>query len=104
MYHHRALARAERPLRVLNFPNGEPPYLVPRMKQWVAKNYPGTKTAITEYNWGALNDITGAIAQAVFAGDLRAGRAGHGEYLGSAQPESGGRSAPEPACSLSRCI
>ena len=50
------------------YPNGEPPYLVPRMLQWVANDYPGTKTAITEYNWGALNDITGAIAQADLLG------------------------------------
>jgi uncharacterized protein (TIGR03437 family) len=50
------------------YPNGEPPYLVPRMLEWVAKDYPGTKTAITEYNWGALNDITGAIAQADLLG------------------------------------
>ena len=50
------------------YPNGEPPYLIPRMKQWVANDYPGTKTAITEYNWGALNDITGAIAQADLLG------------------------------------
>ena len=49
-------------------PNGEPPYLVPRMLQWVAADYPGTKTAITEYNWGMLNDITGAIAQADILG------------------------------------
>ncbi len=49
-------------------PNGEPPYLVPRMKKWVAADYPGTKTAITEYNWGMLNDITGAIAQADILG------------------------------------
>jgi uncharacterized protein (TIGR03437 family) len=42
----------------------EPPRLIPRMREWVARNYPGTKTALTEYNWGALDDITGAIAQA----------------------------------------
>ncbi len=50
------------------YPNGEPPYLVPRMKQWVANDYPGTKTAITEYNWGALDDVTGAVAQADILG------------------------------------
>lgn len=50
------------------YPNGEAPYLVPRMLQWVAADYPGTKTAITEYNWGATNDITGAIAQADILG------------------------------------
>lgn len=38
--------------------------VVPRMKELVAANYPGTKTAITEYNWGALNHINGALAQA----------------------------------------
>ena len=38
--------------------------LIPRMKQWVTKNYPGTKLAITEYNWGALDDINGALTQA----------------------------------------
>jgi hypothetical protein len=42
--------------------------LVPRMRQWVADNYPGTKTAITEYNWGAPDAITGAIAQADILG------------------------------------
>src|SRR5579862_635887 len=42
--------------------------LVPRMRQWVADNYPGTSTAITEYNWGAPEAITGAIAQADILG------------------------------------
>ncbi|MBE1488627.1 glycoside hydrolase family 44 protein [Plantactinospora soyae] len=38
--------------------------LVPRMKELVAANYPGTKTAVTEYNWGALDHINGALTQA----------------------------------------
>ncbi|HEY5043122.1 MAG TPA: glycoside hydrolase family 44 protein, partial [Verrucomicrobiae bacterium] len=38
--------------------------LVPRMKAWVNTYYPGTKIAITEYNWGAEGHISGAIAQA----------------------------------------
>lgn len=38
--------------------------LVPRLKNWVAAAYPGLKTAITEYNWGAENHINGATAQA----------------------------------------
>ncbi len=38
--------------------------LIPRMKNWVANYYPGTKTGITEYNWGAESDISGATAQA----------------------------------------
>jgi uncharacterized protein (TIGR03437 family) len=44
------------------------PQLVPQLHQWVDQNYPGTKTAITEYSWGALNSITGAIAQADILG------------------------------------
>jgi hypothetical protein len=38
--------------------------LIPRMRDWVAENYPGTKLAIGEYNWGALEHINGALAQA----------------------------------------
>jgi Glycoside hydrolase family 44 len=38
--------------------------LIPRMRAWVNTHYPGTKLAITEYNFGALNHINGALAQA----------------------------------------
>ncbi|MEO8102708.1 MAG: glycoside hydrolase family 44 protein [Betaproteobacteria bacterium] len=38
--------------------------LIPRMKQWNTDNYPGTRTAISEYNWGGLESINGALAQA----------------------------------------
>jgi hypothetical protein len=38
--------------------------LIPRMKQWVATNCPGTKIGITEYNWGADDYPNGATAQA----------------------------------------
>ncbi len=38
--------------------------LIPRMKSWVAADYPGTRLALTEYNWGALDSINGAVAQA----------------------------------------
>ena len=44
------------------------PQMVPRLRQWVADNYPGTMTGITEYNWGAQDSITGAIAQADILG------------------------------------
>jgi hypothetical protein len=47
---------------------GQPVYLIPRMKSWVSANYPGTKTAITEYNWGALDYMNGALAQADILG------------------------------------
>ena len=38
--------------------------LIPRMKSWVATNYPGTLTGITEYNWGADDYMNGATAHA----------------------------------------
>ena len=38
--------------------------LIPRMKQWVAANYPGTMIGITEYNWGAEGYPNGATTQA----------------------------------------
>jgi regulation of enolase protein 1 (concanavalin A-like superfamily) len=39
-------------------------YMIPRMKNWIAANYPGLKTGITEYTWGAENYMGGAIGQA----------------------------------------
>src|SRR5262249_15070543 len=38
--------------------------LIPRMRDWAATRYPGSKLAITEYNWGGLEHINGALAQA----------------------------------------
>jgi hypothetical protein len=42
----------------------QPVMAIPRMRSLVAANYPGTKTAITEYDWGALDKIDGGLAQA----------------------------------------
>ena len=42
--------------------------MIPRLHQWVATNYPGTLTGITEYNWGAESYISGATAQADILG------------------------------------
>jgi hypothetical protein len=45
--------------------NGNKPLAwIRTMRAWVKKRYPGTKTAITEYNWGALDSVNGALAQA----------------------------------------
>lgn len=38
--------------------------LIPRMRSWVANNYPGTKIGIGEYNFGGLESMNGALAQA----------------------------------------
>ena len=38
--------------------------LLPRMREKIAAHYPGTRLAITEYNYGGGDHISGAIAQA----------------------------------------
>ena len=38
--------------------------LIPRMRSWIAARYPGTKLAISEYNWGGDTGISSALAQA----------------------------------------
>jgi hypothetical protein len=43
---------------------GQAVYLIPRMKAWIGGHYPGTKLAISEYNWGSDDGISGALAQA----------------------------------------
>ena len=43
---------------------GDKVRLIPRLKGWVSSYYPGTKTAITEYNWGAEDSMSGATTQA----------------------------------------
>jgi hypothetical protein len=40
------------------------PNLIPRVKAWINSYCPGTKLAITEYNWGNDNTSSGAVAQA----------------------------------------
>jgi hypothetical protein len=44
------------------------PQLIPMAKAWIAKDYPGTKLAFTEFNWGAQDNINGALAQADILG------------------------------------
>lgn len=42
--------------------------LVPRMRDIIARNAPGTKLAVTEYNWGNDAGISSALAQAEVLG------------------------------------
>ena len=49
-------------------PPAQAPRVIPMMHQWVNADYPGTKLAITEYNWGGLESINGALAQADILG------------------------------------
>jgi hypothetical protein len=65
-----------------------PVYLIPRMQQWVQKNYyAGTPIAITEYNWGAEDHINGATTQADIYGIF--GREGLGMAARWTTPDSG---------------
>ena len=38
--------------------------LIPRLREWVDTNYPGTKIGLSEWDWGASNRIAGGIATA----------------------------------------
>lgn len=42
----------------------EPIRLLPRLKEQIARDYPGTRLSISEYNYGGGGDISGAIAEA----------------------------------------
>lgn len=42
----------------------EPVNLLPRLATTIQQHYPGTKIAITEYNYGGGDNISGAVAQA----------------------------------------
>ncbi|ABI45742.1 glycoside hydrolase family 44 protein [Synechococcus sp. CC9311] len=46
----------------------QPIYLIKRLKNWIDLYYPGTKIAISEYNWGGFSSVNGAIAQADILG------------------------------------
>jgi Glycoside hydrolase family 44 len=63
------------------------PQLIPMMKSWVNDpkfGYPGTKLAIDEYNWGGMESINGALAQADILGIFGA----YGLDLGTMWPTS----------------
>ena len=62
----------------------QPPMLIPMLHGWVAKDYPGTKIAIDEYNWGGLESINGAVTQADILGIFGA----YGLDLGTFWPTS----------------
>ena len=65
---------------------------IPRMKRWIARNYPGTKTAITEYNFGGLDDVNGALTQADVLGIF----AREGLDIATFWPDNGGFTSDMP--------
>jgi Glycoside hydrolase family 44 len=49
-------------------PPAQAPQLINTLQTWVNNDYPGTKTAIDEYNFGGLESINGAVTQADILG------------------------------------
>jgi len=47
--------------------------LIPRLKRWVAENYPGRGISIGEYNFGATKHMSGGLAQAEALGRFAQG-------------------------------
>jgi hypothetical protein len=45
-------------------PDGGVIRLIPRLRAWIDANYPGTKLAITEYDFGGHESLNGALAEA----------------------------------------
>jgi hypothetical protein len=43
---------------------GDTVQLVPRLRKWVAEEYPGTRIGITEYNFGGGDSISAGLAEA----------------------------------------
>jgi len=43
-------------------PIREPVYLIPRMLELIAREYPGTKLGISQWSWGAEHTMDGALA------------------------------------------
>ncbi len=75
-----------------------PVRLLPRLQQKIAEHYPGTRLAITEYNYGAGGHISGGLAQADALGAF--GR--EGLYAANIWPLSGDSSFIYSAMSLYR--
>jgi len=46
----------------------EPIYLIPRIQEWIGTYNPGLQVAVSEYNWGTDDIITGALAQVMILG------------------------------------
>jgi hypothetical protein len=49
-------------------PPPQAPNVIPMLQTWVNRDYPGTLTAIDEYNFGGLESISGAVVEADILG------------------------------------
>src|SRR5207302_1739770 len=67
--------------------------LIPRMRDWIAQYYPGTRLAINEWNWGADKTMNGAVAIADVLGIYGREGVDMAAYWTSPPPGSPGASA-----------
>lgn len=51
--------------------------LIPLMQRWIAECYPGTRTALGEYNFGGEQDVSGGVAQTELLGIFARERLDH---------------------------
>jgi hypothetical protein len=65
------------------------PQIIRLAKQWIANDYPGTKLALTEYNWGGQEHINGALAQADILGIFGREGVDIGTLWGAPDPTKG---------------
>lgn len=63
-------ATPKQPVTDWDNPAPGPVNLLPRVQASIDKYFPGTRIAITEYNYGEANHVTGALANADFLGVL----------------------------------
>jgi mannan endo-1,4-beta-mannosidase len=65
-------ATPKQPVTDWNNPTPGPILLLPRIQASIGKYYPGTRIAITEYNYGEADHVTGGLANADFLGTAAA--------------------------------
>jgi hypothetical protein len=66
----------------------EPIRLIPRMHEWVAQNYPGRKTSLGEWSFGADDHMSGALATAEALGRFGQHGLDSAFYWGGPKPGS----------------
>ncbi len=66
----------------------EPVFLIPRMKDLIAQNYPGRAFSIGEYNWGAEAHQSGGLALAESLGRFAQFGVSHAFYWDQPKPKS----------------
>ncbi len=71
----------------------QPIYLIPRMKEMIAKYYPGTGFGISEWNWGADKTMNGALAIGDVLGILGRENVDYAAYWRYPEPGSAGYNA-----------